>query len=99
MINIDWNNPIILSIASILVTFSVLVILLLGLKPSFIMKPNDDGKDEIDRGKVGLYSFLFAFLVGIITFFTFADKEERNSIHPANIPSDAFKPNKINLSY
>lgn len=73
---IDYNNPIIVSLLSIGITFIIVFIFLYITTPNYIMEISKQGKRCLSLYLLITYSLLFAVFSGIIMFFI---KTENNN--------------------
>ena len=62
---IDIKNPIISSLFSVIITFSISMIVLYLTKPSYIVHVSDEGKKKKNIYLLFTYSMLFSVLAGI----------------------------------
>ena len=73
MVNIDFKNPIIISVISLFVCFCVVYCLLKKNKPTYIQ----DSQLLVDDTKLIVYSLLYSFVLALIIFLLFLPKEQK----------------------
>jgi hypothetical protein len=96
---IDYNKPIINSLFSMVITFTITILLLAIKKPVCIMYISKNGKSKKNNYLLFSYSLIFSIVVGIsVLLFKTGNKPSNNSKLSFTINPKSFNPVKYSIN-